>query len=308
MISVCIPVYNFKITKLINDLTSCFINSNLDYELLIIDDASFIKHKQSNSFLKEKEIPKIKYIELDKNIGRAAIRNLFLNYAAFECLLYLDCDSIIPDKDFIAKYWQVYCDDADIICGGRIYENKPAKTKYKLRWKYGKKRECFPASIRKKHPFYSFMTNNFMIRKEVFKKVQFNEKLVSYGHEDSLFGYQLSKYGFEIVHIDNPTIHDFNETAQEFLNKTKEGIINLHFINTKILPKGEFASYNKLLSIYCKIEKYKLKRLFYLLSLPALPFLGILLRTPFVFLPFFDAYKFLFLSKVSLNKNKLQKD
>lgn len=306
MISVCIPIYNFKIQKLVDDLTDCFSNLNLDYELILIDDASSIEHRKLNSFIKETNIPNIKYIELDENIGRSAIRNLFLNYTSYECMLFLDCDSIITNRNFIAKYWQVYCDGADIICGGRIYDKNPSNSRYKLRWKYGKERECYPTSIRQKAPFHSFMTNNFMIRKKVFNNIRFNEELVSYGHEDSLFGYQLSETNFKLVHIDNPTIHDYKETAQEFLKKTREGILNLKYINTKILPNGEFVSYIKLLSTYYKIKKLKLAVFFSVISIPALPFISFLLKTSFVVLFLFDLYKLLYLCKISENKLKTQ--
>ena len=50
-----------------------------------------------------------------------------------------------------------------------------------------------------------------------------------------------------IKHIDNPVIHDFDDTNTEFLRKTRQGIKNLLFIHTKLLPKGEFTEINKLL-------------------------------------------------------------
>jgi len=74
MISVCIPVYNFNISELVNVIKDQI--TDFDFELIVIDDASDENFKSDN----KKILDFCKYIELDKNIGRSKIRNLFKSY------------------------------------------------------------------------------------------------------------------------------------------------------------------------------------------------------------------------------------
>jgi len=60
--------------------------------------------KKINENVCRKEI----YIQLDNNIGRAKIRNLFLKYAKYDYLLFLDCDTFIISDDFVAKIYIGY--------------------------------------------------------------------------------------------------------------------------------------------------------------------------------------------------------
>ena len=111
------------------------------------------------------------YIELEKNIGRSAIRNLFLEHAKYDNLLFLDCDSIISSEEdfFVEKYLQHNSEKVGVICGGCDYPIKSPRIKFRLRWKYGIKRELKMAEERAKNPYKSFMTSNFMIKKDVLK-------------------------------------------------------------------------------------------------------------------------------------------
>ncbi len=292
MISVCIPVYNCDVCELVKELISQLKKTEVEGEVIVIDDASNDNYKVLNKTLLDLEYAK--YIELEKNIGRSAIRNLFIKYAKFDYLLFLDCDTKLLYDSFISNYLNL---NTDVICGGRVYSKRPKERKFLLRWKYGINRECKLAKERALEPYQSFMTNNFVAKRDILHQVQFNERLKGYGHEDSLFGYQLMKRDISIKHIDNPTVHDFTENSDEFLKKTRQGIKNLLFIHTNLIPNGEFVEVNKLLKTF---EKTKwLKSLLNLLSYPMLPFLAALFRAGIVPIWCFDAYKFLYLCRIS---------
>ncbi len=295
MISVCIPVYNCDVRELVEELLSQLKNNKVNGEIIVVDDASNDNYKAVNKKLLDLEYAI--YIELEKNIGRSAIRNLFLKYAQFDNLLFLDCDTKILNDNFITNYLNLR---EDVICGGRIYSQKPGERKYLLRWKYGINRECKLAKKRALEPYHSFMTNNFVVKISVLQQLQFDERLTGYGHEDSIFGYHLMKNNYLIKHIDNQTIHDFNETSEEFLKKTQQGIENLLFIHTCLLPNGEFIEFNKLLKTFEKTKR--IRSLLSLLSYPLLPFFAVLFRVGIVLLWCFDAYKLLYLCKISKTK------
>ncbi len=255
MISVCIPVYNFDIEPLITALVPQV--NNAGGEIIVIDDHSTEKKEENRKAInKHKEI---RYIELSKNIGRAAIRNLFLQYARYDYLLFLDCDSYIISPSFIENYIKEIKSSAPaIIVGGRIYGPKPRERKKLLRWKYGVQRESKPASIRRKTPNASFMTNNFVIAKHLLESIRFNEDLYLYGHEDTLFGYDLKKHGVEIIHIENPVLNGDIEDAATYINKTRQSIKNLAFIVKKYDNEKALAEDITLLKTYTTMKRYML--------------------------------------------------
>lgn len=238
MLSILIPVYNFNITKLVEDLYFQAEKAEIDFEIIVVDDASENEYKVINKNLSN--FQKVKYLEESENLGRSKIRNRLADLASFPYMLFVDCDSKVNSNSYIQNYIE-YCKGELVVCGGRIYESRePSDYKYYLRWLHGVKREQFSAKERNSEPNKSFMTNNFLISKKIFNQIRFDETITDYGHEDTLFGYELKKKSIIIKHIDNPLIHIGLETNDEFLKKTKEGIMNLRKImknngNKKVL-------------------------------------------------------------------------
>lgn len=268
-------------------------------EIVLIDDASEIKFRKTNEQLSK--LDNVSYIQLEKNIGRSKIRNLFLSHASFDYLLFLDCDSLVYDAKFIENYLNLIEKKHPVICGGRSYSSiRPPKTHY-LRWKYGLARECLPAKRRGKNPHRSFMTNNFVIHAKVLSKIQFDERITQYGHEDTLFGYRLKQNKVPIMHINNPVQHLFTESNVEFLEKTELGLKNLVEIRKFVNDKG-FDNEIKILRIYRKISRFGLKYVLFFASFLAKPILFRLLKNGNGGLFFFDLYKFLFFLKQTLIK------
>jgi len=270
MISVCIPIYNRNVNNLARDLSSQLKSLNKGGEILLIDDCSDIIYKKANKFNAEN----ILYHALDKNVGRAKIRNLFLNYARYDYLLFIDCDSTINSEDFIPQYFKVIETDPDVVCGGSVYEKtKPPKEKL-LHWKYGTFRESQTADIRNRFPNKSFKTNNFLIKKKIFEKVRFDERITEYGHEDTLFGHLLKKNGIAILHINNPVVNGIPETNKEFLEKTEKAVTGL--IRIMHFPDFDSELMNdiRILRVYNKIKYIALPvRLSFLLTKPLIIYL-----------------------------------
>lgn len=284
MISICIPVYNFNITALVNELTNQVSALNIPGEIIVIDDGS--EHfREINKIACGKHT----YIELKENIGRARIRNLFLKYAQYPYLLFLDCDSWVKTTSFLSNYVDVIKDNPGIVCGGRIYEAGRPKREKRLRWKYGLRRESQPLSVRREFPNKSFMTNNFLISKKIFEENQFDERMVTYGHEDTLFGYNLKKKNITITHIDNPVVNGDIELNSVYLNKTREGVINLvNILNFTNYDKDLIADIS-LLRFYRKIKN--IEGLVYLSFIVSKPIIVFLLTRGYISLFLFDFYK-----------------
>ncbi|HKK58420.1 MAG TPA: glycosyltransferase [Salinivirga sp.] len=253
MITICIPVYNQRVYPLVNQLDRQIKNSRAQVDICLIDDAS----EQDIRELNRQECGKLaRIIELENNVGRAKIRNLFLKYVESGYLLFLDNDVEIPSTKFIDNYINaISTEKYAVIVGGHQYQKqKPAK-KYRLRWKYGNKREQTKAKERNLNPYKSFMTSNFLISRNVFNSVQFNESMTGYGHEDTLFGYELKKHKIKIAHLDNPVQKKYLDTNDEFLRKTNEGLISLTLLLKITKYDTDLISDIKLLNKYDSLTR-----------------------------------------------------
>ncbi|MEI8202987.1 MAG: glycosyltransferase [Bacteroidota bacterium] len=302
MLSICIPIYNLDVSALISELDEQSKQLNTAVEIALIDDASDAVFKKKN----EEVCKKLKYIELEKNIGRARIRNLFLQYTSFDNLLFIDCDSTIISKDYISMYLEVIKQyDYPVICGSSIYDNYRPERNKMLRWKYGFEKESKPFEVRSLLPNKSFMTNNFLIKRKVFEKIRFDERITKYGHEDTLFGYELKRRGINIHHMDNPVLNGNIETNSEYLKKTETGIINLIQILNYVDDIDEFIQDLTLLNYYKKMHSLYLTQIILFIYLCTKPFIRFSLINGFVNLKLFDFYKLGFLIQHINSTNKI---
>ena len=249
MLSICIPTYNFDITELVRELLRQADGINYPIEVLVFDDYSQPYYRRQNNAVAM--LPRVNYLEFDYNMGRSCIRNRLGDIANGEWLLFMDCDTMPQSPDFLRKYVE-HLGQIDVLYGGRVYGSKPQHRELMLRWRYGLKRECSKAIFRQLRPYKSFMSSNFVIKRELFLSHRFNEELSGYGHEDTLLANTLKNNGKNILHIDNPTVHLGLEPAGEFIEKAGQGVRNLVRI-LNMLPKQqrvEFERSIKLLHVF----------------------------------------------------------
>ncbi len=253
MLSVLIPTFNFNITKLVKSILNQFDDSFNNFEIIVADDCSTDKIiKDNNSTITT--LPYVKYIPLEKNIGRSAIRNLLGKEAKNETLLFLDADVLPVNDNFLGNYFSFLKTNPsfDIIYGGIIYQKeKPAKDQV-LRWKYGNEREAISLNERIKKPYINFLTLNFIIKKSAFDIISFNEEIPNLRCEDTLFSQEAKNKKLLVKHIDNSVVHLGLETSKVFLKKSLESIeVRQGFVKDNILD----PNYTKLTSLAYKIEK-----------------------------------------------------
>jgi len=234
MLSIAIPVYNYTITGLVHTLLDQAGKSGVPFEIIIMDDASEQGFRTQNRPLARK--PHVVYTELEKNTGRSIIRNLLAQRARYDNILFLDCDSAVQHDDYIGRYIKRSA-QFEVIHGGRKFDlPRPEKPGYMLHWLYSREFEWVDARTRQSNPVRHFKTNNFLIRKNLFSQITFNEDLKEYGHEDTLFGYELSGKNIVIDQIDNPVYHTGIKSTGEFMKNTRESFVNLK----QLLESGLF--------------------------------------------------------------------
>ena len=293
LLSICIPIYNQDVGVLVSQLLSQIENKRNEVEILLIDDCSKAHYKDLNKVFSDR----VGYVELDRNLGRSKVRNQFLQYSNSEYLLFIDCDSAIVSDDYISIYVDSLKENRPkVLVGASIYNEEFPGLNYRLRWKYGRKRESQAVEARRMNPGTSFKTNNFLIAREILNKIQFREELDGYGHEDTLFGYDLNANSIKIEHIDNPVLNCQLDSNKEFLEKTEHGLQNLLKVWSIVNEDQRILDQIKILKFYLKYKDSKLFRLFYLFfRRPS----KALLKMGWVNLNVFDFYKLGYLIELS---------
>lgn len=264
MLSVLIPTYNYSAYPLVKEIQLQCENSNIIYEIIVLDDCS-----NEQSCLQENKkinkLPHSRFEENTQNLGRARNRNLLAEKAKYEWLLFMDCDTFPKEKNFISNYInEIKKDNYFVFFGGICYKNTIPSEEKLLRWKYGKNREEISILKRKRKPYETVLTSNLLISKKTFNKNKFNDSITEYGYEDLVFALELQKNNISIQHIDNLAYHLNYETSELFLIKTEKSLDNLKWIHTsnlinpsdsKIIQKWNLLKKFNLLKVYCSIFK-----------------------------------------------------
>jgi len=294
MISILIPIYNFEVGPLVKDLHRQAMSNNTDFEIICFDDGSDINYKLSNLTIAKLE--NVIYKELERNLGRAKIRNELGKSAKYPYLIFMDCDSKVTDNQYIKNYLQ-NLESSTLLYGGRVYANrKPLEHRFTLHYFYGKNREEILTEERKLSPYHSFMTNNFLIPRAIFLDVLFEERIEGYGHEDTLFGMDLKQKGVKILHINNPLEHLGLEETTNFLRKQKTAIKNLYFLHKKS-PLLE----TKLLATFVRCKKRRVDGLVRRILTVLSPIIQRQLRKKNPNLFFLDLFKLQYLLEIDEN-------
>lgn len=255
-LSILIPVFNWDCSQLIKDLHFQGLVLGIPYEIIVADDCSTDKELQEKSRIIAESHENCRYFGLPHNIGRAAIRNFLADQSRYDKLLFLDCDAAVKDKQFLKNYMEV-ADKASVICGGITHPDEIPQKGWELRYLY-EKNAAFErsAGFRSQNPYLRFTSFSFMIDRDVFMKIRFDESYVRYGYEDVQFGHELEQNGVSILHIDNPMAHLGLEDNAAFLNKTRQAVLNAFD------HKNEIGESSKLLNHYQRVLKWKMRWLF----------------------------------------------
>lgn len=254
MLSILIPTYNYNVFPLVKEVSEQCIAEKISFEIIVLDDASQNFYTENNEI---NNLDNCSYSILNQNIGRSAIRNLLSTKASFDNLLFLDADVQIISNQFIKNYINFIRSNSNygVVYGGIVYqENKPNDNQL-LRWIYGNKREALSAEKRNENVYVSFLTLNFLIKKEIFSSVSFNEDIPNLRYEDLLFSFDLMKNKISLQHINNQVVHNGIETSEVFMKKTNDSLKGLKFLLSKnYLP----ADYAKISNIFNLLNQTKL--------------------------------------------------
>ena len=254
MLSILIPVYNYDVLPLVNEVVKQCNCIGIDFEILCQDDAS-----NSTKNILNQEInllPNCSFFINQSNLGRGRNINSLAKKSKYDYVLIMEADSFPENQSYIKNYIEVLKIPETVIFGGVKYpETIPPKEKI-LRWKYGLKRETKSLKHRLKNNYDFVFTWNLLLKKEILLKYPFPEFISEYGYEDLIFIKNLRKNSIAVHHIENHLVHLNNENSIDFIRKTESAISNLqNLISEQKIDYEEV----KLTRVYSVLNKLHLK-------------------------------------------------
>lgn len=233
-LSILIPTYNNACLELVKSLQAqASAMPGLHYEIIVADDGStYMESVKTNRGINA--IPHCRYIERERNTGRAVIRNFLAQQSAGEWLLFIDSDMVVRNASFVASYISTIhaqkSTGSPIIYGGYTiaFADHDALSG-NLRYIFEQKnKQNADYRLRQAHPYHDFHTSNFIVSRDIMLQHPLDERFRHYGYEDVLWGKTLQDHGIRILHVDNPLSFEHFETNKAFLDKTEEGLHTLY--------------------------------------------------------------------------------
>ena len=228
-LSILIPVYRWDVSRLTRDLDAQAQTLGVRYEILVADDEQL-------------------------RLGRARIRNHLAEQAVGRWLLFIDCDAGVESATFLRDYLSAAeRGAASIVCGGLHHAATMPSAAVSLRWRYERRADRHrTARCRQRRPCEHFTPFNFLIDRELFLSIRFDERVAEYGHEDTLFGRALAERGITPLHIDNPLVHLGLESNAQYLEKTRAALRSLSRF------RADLRGYSSVLSAYALLQRLHL--------------------------------------------------
>lgn len=255
-LSILIPNYNNVCLELVSVLQRQAEPLGIDYEIIVADDDS----PQKDTVARNEPInalPHCRYIVKSENTGSAATRNYLARESRYRWLLFLDCDIVIPDDRFLARYIE---DEHEGVVNGGICIADDERLRHNLRYLYEKTAEPeHTAEKRQANRYKEFRSTNFLIDRQVFANCPFDERFTRSGYEDVLFGKTLSQRQVNVWHIANPVMMTEFETNADYVSKIERSLRTLHTF------RQELRGYSRILTIADGIHLTAVKALLRLL-------------------------------------------
>lgn len=294
MVSVLIPVYNYNIQNLVENLLNQFESLNCKWELFLSDDMSETDCKKDNvKFISGLDKSNVILYQQEKNIGNAANRNYLIEKANYEWLLFLDADVLPVKGDFLSLFISAFkITNRDLISGNIVYDSENPKP-HLLRWKYGKLKEEILIEERKRKPILNLRGANFAIRKSVALKFKMPILKEKYGFVDTRFFLQFSDDQVEV--IENSVYHLGIEENKVYVAKIKQAISNAYYLMNNNI---ELSNQLTLISSYKKVRLFKRFLAFFFGISKSSIERNLLSENPSIFV--FQLFKILYLSHLDV--------
>lgn len=259
MISVLIPIFNYYVVDLVNEIHNQLTQSQKSFEIICLEDGSNSDFVKQNTSIKN--LSNTSLIISKTNNGRIQSRKKLSELAKYNWFLFLDSDVMPKSKDFILNYLKLIDSKYDVIYGGFSYHHLPPSDDKILRWRYGQEKEQKDSKIRNRKPYKLIISANFLIKKSVFTLISNYMIDCGYGG-DNYFGALLKENKVNTYHINNEVYHLGLEQNNVYLEKVEQSIETLlHLFKNKNIIVTE----NELLIFHNSLKYFRLNHIFSLI-------------------------------------------
>ena len=251
LVSIIIPCFNaVEYTK--QCVESVLLQTNTDYELILINNGSTDGTKEYFKFLKRRlkpkeKLQKVTIIQSTKNLGVARALNLGISKSIGKYICYLNND-ILVTKEWLKKIVKAAKSDKQVGAVGTMFNAFEDKKIVKLVEKDKKTVDVLAQTISAKNSGRIKKAKTIhglcmFIKKSVFKKVGlFNENFYPCFGEDIEFCERLKKNGYKLVDAADVFIfHYWNKSvrSKQFnrQNKSIETVMKSHYKKFSISEK-----------------------------------------------------------------------
>lgn len=238
-LSVCVPVYRYDATRLLDALAGCASSSLV--EIILYDDGS-----GDDDLLAKLEAQAgrmaaaVRIVSAAANRGRSAARNAAMRHARTDWYLLLDADMIPDDSKFLENYLDVMdvTWEPAVIVGGYSLNSAPKDRKFALhRWQ-AEASECLTAAARSAAPGRYVFTSNVLVHRLVLQACPFDARFAAWGWEDTDWGLR-AQHWFSVRHIDNTATHMGLDADRDLVAKYARSGENFALMTTRHRDEAE---------------------------------------------------------------------
>ncbi len=244
-ISVIIPTIG-RMDKLENVLKGIFGGKNakkIDPEVLLVFDGE--KSEEFLKFEKEFSHKKVKFLEAEKKSGAATARNIGIENAAGDILVFIG-DDTIPTEDWLDQIYTFHQKHPQENIGmlGKVSWVAGLAQDHFHQWIENYPQFDFKNIKKNGADWRHFYTSNVSVKRSFVGHEKFPEAFSGWGFEDSEFGYRLHKNGLKLVFNEKcKVLHDHPQSLEEVIRHTKNSRENAKIFESlhpeiKILPRG----------------------------------------------------------------------
>lgn len=206
-ISVCVPVYRYDVSALMDAIAACKLSALV--EIIFYDDGSGDTEMLTRLMSRAGQTTAaVRIVAGALNRGRSAARNAAMRHARGEWILLLDADMTPDGPRFLERYFDAVeaAGRPAVIVGGYSLASAPHSSATALhRWQ-AVTSECVDAATRSKAPGRFVFSSNVLMHRDVLAACPFDEAFAGWGWEDTDWGLRLEKQ-FPVIHIDNTATH-----------------------------------------------------------------------------------------------------
>ena len=238
-LSVCVPVYRYDATKLLDALAACASSSLV--EIILFDDGSgdheLVAKLESHA---GRTAAAVRIVSAAANRWRSAARNAAIRHARTDWYLLLDADMIPDDVQFLEHYLDAVDTtwEPALVVGGCSLKTAPKDRKFALhRWQ-AEASECLPADVRNATPGRYVFSSNVLVHRLVLDACPFDERFAAWGWEDTDWGLRAQQW-FSVRHIDNTATHMGLDTDRDLVTKYARSGENFALMTTRHRDEAE---------------------------------------------------------------------